>query len=133
MDNYYLKIGIPSDLKKPAERALFRFFEILPGLLSWLTLLLVGLLSWLTPFVISFFIIAFTMYWLFRSVYFSFHLESSYRRMRENENTNWIEKLDQLSADKYSLPIASWKDVYHIVLLPISKESLQIAKETFWR
>src|SRR3989344_4822982 len=127
----YLKIGKSSDLKNPKERALFRFFEILPGLFSWGTLVLVFLLSWLKPFFIAVFIIAFTIYWFFRSAYFSFHLRSSYKIMRENEKTNWIEKLNQLSTINKKLKTNNWKDIYHLVLLPISKEPLEIARETF--
>ena len=127
----YLKVGMASDLKDPKNRVVFRFLEILPGLLSWGTLTALFLLSWLKPFFVAVFIIAFTIYWFFRTVYFSFHLRSSYQRMKVNEKTDWLEKLNNLNIDGSSLPINSWKDIYHLVFLPICKEPLEIAREAF--
>ena len=131
MDNSYLKVGTASDLKNPKDRAVFRFFEIMPGALSWITLALIFILSWLVPFWAAIFIIVFVLYWFFRTIYFSFHLRSSYRTMKENEQTNWIEKLNHLLVSKYSLPIVSWKEIYHLVFLPICTEPLEIAREAF--
>ena len=54
---YYLKIGRASDLINKKERITYRFFEILPGAISWLTLFLAIFLSWLKPIWIAFFII----------------------------------------------------------------------------
>ena len=130
MDWQYLKIGKASDLKSSKDRALFRFFEILPGLLSWLTLILVFILSWKAPFTISIFIIVFALYWFFRTIYFSFHLRSSYQRMKVNEKTDWIDKLNSLDISNVPLPIKSWKDIYHLVILPVYKEPLEIVRDT---
>jgi len=43
---------------------LYRFFEMLPGLLSWGTIIGSVLLSWLLPLVMAVFIIIFDFYWL---------------------------------------------------------------------
>jgi len=130
-DNYYLKIGKASDLKSSKDRALFRFFEALPGVLSWGTLILVFFLSWLKPFFIAIFIISFALYWFFRTIYFSFHLRSSYQKMKVNEKINWLEKLDNLEPESLSLPIKNWREIYHLILLPICKEPLEVARDAF--
>lgn len=119
---YYLKIGRASDLKSRKERIIYRFFEILPGAVSWLTLFLAVLLSWLRPVWISFFIICFVTYWLFRTIYFSFHLWACYRQMKKNEKIDWLEKLSK---------IKDWQNIYHLVILPMYKEPLEIIRETF--
>ena len=95
-EKYYLRVGRASDLKDPKERRLYRIFEIFPGALSYTTLLLVILLSWRKPVWIAIFIILFDVYWLLRTIYLSFHLRSGYKKMRENENTDWIGKLETL-------------------------------------
>ena len=51
MNKYYLDISKASDLKKPNERRLYRFFEIIPGAISLGTLLGVFIFS-PTPYVI---------------------------------------------------------------------------------
>ena len=119
---YYLKIGRASDLKNPKERKFFRFLEIFPGALSWLTLISVVVLSWLRPVWIAIFIISFVIYWLIRTIYFSFHLRSSYKRMEENEKADWLKKL---------AGIKKWKQVYHLVILAMYKEPLEIVRESF--
>ena len=130
MNDYYLKIGNARDLKNSKERALFRFFEMLPGFLSWGTLIAIVILSWLKPFWMALFIIAFVIYWFFRAIYFYFHLRSSYRKMRNNEKIDWLEKLDQLPSSNYSLPLQSWNEIYHLVLLPIYKEPYLLLEDS---
>jgi len=130
MERQYLKIGRAADLESSKDRALFRFFEILPGVLSWGTLILIIILSWLRPHWIAIFIIAFALYWFFRTLYFSFHLRSSYQRMKLNEKTDWIKKLNDLTLSNSPLPIKSWKDIYHLIVLPVYKEPLEIVRDT---
>lgn len=124
MKDYYLKINKASDLKDKKERIIYRALEILPGFLSWAVLFLVIILSWQKPIFVAIFIIFFVIYWLVRTIYFLFHLRAGYQKMREAENTNWLEKLDNLS-------IKSWRDIYHLIILPMYKEPLEIVRETF--
>ena len=129
-EKYYLKIGRASDLKDAKERIIYRFFEIFPGALSWGTLLLAVLLSWLKPSAAAVFIIVFVIYWFFRTIYFSFHLQAGYKKMREHEKIDWIEKLNNLSGENLPTEIY-WKDIYHLVILPTYQEPLEILRETF--
>ena len=119
---YYLKIGKASDLEIPKERKIYRFLEILPGLASWTTLILVVLFSWLIPVWTSVFVICFVVYWLVRSFYFSFHLNSCYKRMRENEKIDWMKKVKEVDG---------WKNIYHLVVIAMYKEPLEIIRESF--
>ena len=121
---YYLKVGRASDLKNPKERLLFRIMEATPGVLSLGTLLVVVILSWLRPMWAAMFIIPFVVYWLFRTVYFSFHLSSSYKKMRENEKRDWLGLLKEL-------PGGNWRDIYHLVIIPRYQEPLEIIGEVF--
>ncbi len=125
MEIDYLKIGKASDLKSSKDRALFRFFEILPGVLSFGTIFLAIFLSWLKPVWISFFIILFAIYWLIRTLYFSFHLRATYKKMKEHEKIDWIEKLNNLKQE-------NWQNIYHLIIFPMYKEPLEIVRETFF-
>lgn len=137
-EKYYLNIAKASDLKDTKERILYRLLEIFPGAFSWGTLLLIILLSWLKPVWITIFIIIYVLFWLFRTIYLSFYLRSGYKIMRENENIDWIERLNQLTrsnfketwADKQST-ISDWRDIYHLVVLPMYKEPLEIIRNSF--
>ncbi len=121
-DKEYLKIGSASDIKNPKERALFRFFEALPGLFTWLTLGGAVLFSYLAPYPTAIFIIIFVIYWFARTVYFSFYLRAGYNQMRKNEKIDWLVKLANLQK--------SWQCIYHLILIPVYKEPAEILKET---
>ena len=131
MSEYYLRISRASDLTDKKERFLYRLFEILPGAMSWGTLILALLLSWLFPVFIAFFIILYVAFWFFRSVYFSFHLRDGYKKMKENERKDWIKELDVLSPGSYSLPVRHWREIYHLIVVAFYKESLEIIRESF--
>ncbi len=119
----YLRIGKASDLKEGKDRVVFRFFEMVPGLLSWGALFLVVFLSWYKPLWVSLFIIAFVIFWLLRTIYFSFHLWTAYRKIEKNQKKDWIKELDLLPLE--------WEKTYHLVIVPMYKESLQILRGTF--
>lgn len=123
-EKYYLKVGKAPDLKSPKERRIYRAFEILPGALAWLTLLGVIFLSWLEPVWVAFFIIIFDVYWLLKTVYLSFHLRSSYKRMKKQIAVDWPKKLNSL--DK-----KDQQRIYHLVILPMYNESLTVVGPAF--
>ena len=131
MEDYYLKIGRAADLKNPKERVLFRFFEVLPGALSWLSLALIVLFSWLKPTWVACIVIIFVLYWFLKTIYFSFHLRAGYKQMRENEKTDWLKKIKTLNPKLYTLKSKSWQDIYHLIILPAYKESLKVVRDTF--
>jgi len=131
VDDYYLRISKASDLKSSKDRALFRFFEILPGVLSLGTLGAAFILSWLAPVAIAIFIIAFALFWLFRVSYLSFYQLTSYKQLKAHLKTDWLEKLKALPAShRSSLPGTDWKEIYHLVILPMYKEEAEIVKTT---
>jgi hypothetical protein len=127
----YLKIGFSPDIKDSKNRRIFRLLEILPGTLSWLTILLVIFLSWQRPVWIAFFIISFDIYWLLKTIFLSFHQQASFKRMKENLKINWLKKLDELRIENCKLKIENWFDIYHLIILPMYKEGLEVVRPTF--
>lgn len=119
----YIKIGFAKDLKASKDRRLFRFLEIMPGVLSWLTILLVIFLSWKKPIWVAFFIIAFDVYWLLKTVFLSFHQQVSFKKMKANLKINWLEKLQQRGSD--------WESIYHLVIMPFYKEKFEVIHSSF--
>lgn len=115
---YYLHFGKAADVKDKKERRLYRFFEMIPGLLSWGTLVSVVVLAWLTPVFIAFFVIAFDIYWFLKTIFLSLHLRSAFRKVRENMRVDWLERL---KAEK-----PGWEEYYHLILLPTYKEGWEV-------
>ena len=131
MNKEYIKIGFARDVENSGDRKLFRFLEILPGVLSWGTILLVIFLSWQRPVWVAFFIIAFDIYWLLKTVFLSFHQQVSFRKMKTNLKTDWLDKLDNLVINNPDLKTKRWSDIYHLVILPMYRENLKVIHPTF--
>ena len=77
----------------------YRLFELIPATLAWATLLLVVLLSWQAPVFAAVFIILFDIYWLLKSMYLSFHLRATFRKMQANLKVDWRGELEKLERD----------------------------------
>ena len=138
---------------------IYRLFEILPGLLTWATLVAMFVFSAYLPAAVAVFIILFDIYWLLKTFYLSFHLRTTFISMRRNLQTDWIAKLDKLKSDTNNpnyirmSPIAeaddirtkfarlpagrdfsgrlNWKDIYHLIILPMVDESADVVLESF--
>ncbi|RLC40381.1 MAG: hypothetical protein DRH33_00290 [Candidatus Nealsonbacteria bacterium] len=116
----YLEIGRASDLESPRERRLYRFFEILPGVISLATLSFALIFSWLKPVWVAFFIILFCLYWTLKVIYLSLHQVISFKKMKRSLEIDWQEKLKTFS----------WQKIYHLIILPQAKEGWEVVRET---
>ncbi len=138
----YLKLSKSSDLSLKKERFLYRFFEILPGLLAWGTLFLIITFSFWLPVYVAIFVIVFDIYWLIKTVYLSLHLRHSFLKMRHNLAVDWLDKLDKLQAASFPEPqqagygagqlpaTKSWRDLFHLIILPRYKEDYELVRIT---
>ncbi|MFW6283506.1 MAG: hypothetical protein ACOC1P_05650 [Minisyncoccales bacterium] len=118
-----IDISGASDLNDFKDRALYRFLETLPSILSFGTLLGGVILSWWQPVIVAVFIIAFDFYWFLRVTYFGIHQLAAYKVMKKNINKDWKKKLDRNFKD--------WKKIKHLVILPTYKENYKILKTSF--
>jgi len=123
----YLDISKASDIKNPKDRRLYRFFEMIPGIISLGTLLGVFVFSWLLPSWVAVFIICFCFYYLFRILYFSLHQLVGYFRVKNHMKKDWLKELKKV---KGKAPLGSWKAIFHIIILPTYKESEKIIEES---
>jgi hypothetical protein len=73
-----------------------RAMEILPGSITWLTLLLPILLSLIYPIAVAYFIIAYDLYWTIKSFRMSGNLIRGYRRLHVAQSIDWNGRLEQL-------------------------------------
>lgn len=78
----------------PKEHFRQRVFEVIPGIMSWTTLLGIFFASWLFPIGAALFIIVFDIYWLYRTFYFSFFSVAARRKMKIWDQIDWLEMLE---------------------------------------
>lgn len=115
----FLHVGSSLDLTG-RDRILYRAFEMVPGILSLGTLLLLVILSFTAPTYAAYFTIIFSIYWLYKSLYLSIHLRHNFNRLRHAQEVDWSGRLHNIKSD----------DIVHIVLFPFYKESYEVVKES---
>lgn len=100
----------------------YRFYEMLPAITIWLTLILAVLFSFLKPLWMIYFIIVFDVYWVLRVLYFSFYLVMSWLRFRKALKIDWFDKL--------SREFPGWKEKKNVIFLPIVNEDFCVIEAT---
>ncbi len=118
---------------------MYRFYEMIPGILTWTTIILMFTLSLFVPTAVAIFIILFDIYWLFKTIYLSFHLRASFSKMNKSLETDWFRKLTSLknsslnntNKDDLGGRINDYSKIYHLVIIPTYKEPYNVIKESF--
>ncbi len=109
-----------------------RFLEILPGTFSWFMILFPFWGSFLIPEIVAYYIIAFDVYWLYRSLTMSVLAIVAHFKIRAAARYDWLADIKKLE---------HWEKVRHIVVIPTYKEPIatlertleNLAKQTFPR
>lgn len=85
------------------DRLVQRTLEIIPGLLTWGTLIGLTVLAFLQPLATAVFLIIYDFYWLVRAVYTGTHLVIGYRTLRNNRGADWLARLEHLNDPPHAL------------------------------
>ncbi|MDA9101277.1 glycosyltransferase family 2 protein [Omnitrophica bacterium] len=80
----------------PAQSRWERFFQIIPGLISWANLLGIVALSIIKPIAAAIVMMAFVFYWMLRLFYVTIFIILSFVRLSMEENENWPDRLKRL-------------------------------------
>lgn len=99
----------------------YRLLEMIPGTLTWTTLICVFTFSFLFPVHMMFFVIAFDFYWMIKVIYISTFLVISFRKYKMTMKKDWHA---ETSAH------AKYDDMYHLVMIPNSSESREVVETT---
>jgi hypothetical protein len=101
----------------PSERGfVYRFFEILPGFLSYLTIALPFILSFISPLLAAYAITLYLMIWFIRSMVMSARTLQAYRLMKVHAKLDWQRLIDDYKDPQQALAAPSWgakKYVWH--------------------
>ena len=119
----YLKISQASDLLDKNDKILYRLLEILPGFLSWATLIILLFLAWLKPIWVAYFIIAFDVYWLLLVIYLGINLYAAYASLEKNLSIDWKKKCGDLAKD--------YSKIIQLIVFPTYNESLEVIRPSF--
>ena len=129
----------------------YRFFEILPGFLSWSVILMPVMLSLINPVVASYVITIYLLAWFIRSMTMSVRTLQAYKLMKAHQAMDWQPYIDDLNYafknpesavvhKKQSWHTAnidtflvshiddpmSQDDLYHAIVVPFHREGREI-------
>jgi hypothetical protein len=80
----------------PAKRKVQRRLEVIPGILTWGTIIGMPLLSFLVPAWMAVFIILFDIYWIYRTIFISTYSVIAYRNLKNGKKIDWWERCQNL-------------------------------------
>jgi len=98
----------------------YRFYEILPGLTIWGTLIGSLVLSFVCPLWMIYFIILFDIYWVLKVLNFSFYLTVAWFRFSHARRTDWKDKLYH--------EVPEWQSKQHLVFLTLYNEGWDVVR-----
>lgn len=131
-----------------AEARWQRLLEMAPGLASWTVLASMLTLGLLRPVLAAALVIAFNLYWLLRLAHSTLFLVLSYALLRAERGVDWRARLHPLTPENAPAPrLSRWlharrwdalraasetpldpAEVYHVVLIPIARETADIVE-----
>jgi hypothetical protein len=109
------KVGRASDLSGN-DRRFFRFLEIVPGALSWTILIGIVLASIYASFFAAYFIIAFSIYWVLKAIFLSYHVRYNWKRLKHHMELDWAHMISD----------CDYAQFHHLVILPFYQEPKEI-------
>lgn len=139
------------EIPQPDERGVrYRFFEMLPGLITWSILALPFILSLFSPGLAVAFIIAYLLLWFAKSIGLDVRALQGFRTMRSHMMLDWPQLLSELEDDRVADAAAKRPDwhydnllrlrvqqarvrpseLYHAVIIATVKESREVLEPT---
>jgi len=81
---------------EPGAHRAQRIMEMIPGILTWTTLIGMIVLSVMLPIWIAVFIIMFDLYWIFRTIFITYYSVVAYRRFQSGKKLDWWERCQNI-------------------------------------
>jgi cellulose synthase/poly-beta-1,6-N-acetylglucosamine synthase-like glycosyltransferase len=100
-----------------------RFLEVLPGFVSWSLILFPVWGSFLVPNLVAYYVITFSVYWLYRSLNLSVLAIIAHLKIKAATRFDWIQDI------KSSFP-TKWDSIHHLIIIPTYKEPIATLERT---
>ena len=102
------------------DRRFFRFLEIVPGVAAWGALIGIILASIYAPFFAAYFIIAFSIYWVLKTIFLSYHVRYNWKRLRHHMELDWQQMVSRFQYGRF----------HHLVIFPFWTEPKEVLEGT---
>ena len=102
------------------DRRFSRFLEIVPGVAAWTTIIGIILASMYAPFFAAYFIIAFSIYWVLKTIFLSIHVRYNLKRLKHHMELDWGSLIKRFR----------YEQMHHLVIFPFYNEPREVLEET---
>jgi len=100
-----------------------RALEILPGFVSWSLILFPVWGSFIVPNLVAYYVITFTVYWLYRSLTMAVLSVMAHFKIKAASEFDWVSDLKKTVPKK-------WDSIHHIIIIPTYKEPINTLEKT---
>lgn len=100
-----------------------RGLEILPGFVSWSMILFPFWGSFIFPVAVAYYVIAFAVYWLYRSVMLAVLSVLAHLKIKAASRFEWVKDLQATFPQ-------TWDSIQHIIVIPTYKEPIETLERT---
>lgn len=100
-----------------------KFLEILPGFFAWFLILFPVWGSFVCPQLVAYYVIAFVVYWLYRSAVLAFLALFAHFRLQASSRNDWLADLKKDFPKQYS-------KIHHLIIIPTYTEPLSTLERT---
>lgn len=111
----------------PKKRRVQRALEMIPGLLTWTTLLGMLILSFFFPFYAAIAVIVFDIYWIHKALYISIFSVLGHREVREGKRINWWERCQNVLEPEQYVTILTER------LERLRRNRKRLSMTSFWK
>lgn len=139
------------EIPQPKEKGRrYRFFEMLPGLITWTILVLPFVLSWLNPTLAVQLILAYLFLWFLKSMVLTIRSVQGFRNINKQMKYPWDKMLQELTERKATQPdrhVPSWHyenvrriqerppviepdDIVHAIIIAAYNETREVIEPT---
>lgn len=88
--------------KDSKERLIQRTLELIPGILTWGTIIGMFVFSYFLPIYVAIFVIAFDIYWILRTIFIAYYSVKGFRRLQRGKRIDWWERCQNIvDPEKY--------------------------------
>lgn len=101
---------------------IYRFWEILPGFVSWMTILFPLWGALVVPRTVAYFVIAFLVYWFYNSFKSAILAFIGYFKIQKAKKTNWVEKFNE----DFRASWLKYSDIHHVIIISSYKEPNEV-------
>ena len=98
-----------------------RGLEVLTGLIPWTIILFPFIGSFFIPEIVAYFVIAFNVYWLYRSLQMTIYAIAGYLNVKATQKIDWLSKLQNDYQTKLE-----FDNILHLIIIPTVNEPINI-------